>query len=279
MDSATKLPLVDAIAAYFSRTEETLANPYPIFHRLRAEAPVFRVRPGDPTGYYVLTRYADCAFVAGDPRFLSNRAKFASRQTQRDLLPEPDRTYAKSVVRSTASWILNIDAPDHTRLRGLANKAFTARTITLMRERIQSLVDDLLDVVEPSGHLDVIADLAYPLPMIVIAELLGVPVEDRDRIRQWSHDLALTFDGLRDPGIVFRAFETFDAYLSGIIATRRVQPDNDLLSQFIVAEEQGDRLTREEMIAMCVLLLVAGHETTTNLIGNGVLALLRHSEQ
>jgi cytochrome P450 len=274
-----ELTLDDAVTAYFSRTEETLADPYPTFKRLRADAPVYRVRPDDPTGYYVLTRYADCAFVAGDPRFLSNRAKFASRQLANDLRPEPDRTYARSVAQASASWILNLDAPDHSRLRGLASKAFTSRTVTLMRERIQRLVDDLLDAVAPSGQMDVIANLASPLPVIVISELLGVPVDDHDRIRQWSRDLALVFDGLREPGVVYRAFEAFDAYLTGIIAARRLQPGDDLLSQFIGAEEQGDRLTREEMIAMCVLLLVAGHETTTHLIGNGVLALLRHPEQ
>lgn len=271
--------LDDAVRAYFSRTAETLANPHPLFHRLRAEAPVYRVRPGDPTGYYVLTRYADCAFVARDPRFLSDRSKFVSRQTERDQLPEPERTYATAVAQATASWMLNKDAPDHTRLRGLASRAFTARAIELLRERVQQLVDASLDLVAPTGQMDVIASLARPLPTAVISELLGVPIEDRSLFRQWSNDLARVFDGPGERARVFHALQSFDVYLSRVIAARRVQPGDDLLSALISAEEDGGRLTREEMVATCVLLLVAGHETTTNLIGNGLLALLRHPDQ
>jgi cytochrome P450 len=174
------------------------------------------------------------------------------------------------------------DPPDHTRLRALVSKAFTPRAVEAMRPRIQEIVNELLDRVVPTGTMDIIADLAYPLPVTVICEMLGVPVPDQGPIRQWSTDLARSLDAVGlpgDPEIAARGTQARHAlgeYFRGLIPERRQHPRSDLLSALIAAEEAGDRLTESELLAMCVLLFVAGHETTVNLIGNGVLALLNH---
>lgn len=177
------------------------------------------------------------------------------------------------------------DPPDHTRLRALVNRAFTPRVIENLRSRIQQIVEQLLDRAQDAGAMDVIADLAYPLPVTVICDMLGVPPGDRDRIRQWSADVARSLDAIglpADPEIVERgrsARHALGDYFRGLIPERRKRPQADLLSLLIAAEEQGDRLSEGELLAMCILLFIAGHETTVNLIGNGMLALLRHPEQ
>jgi len=178
-----------------------------------------------------------------------------------------------------------MDPPDHTRLRALVNKAFTAKTVSSMEDRIQHLVDGLLDAVQAQGRMEVIFDLAYPLPVMVIAEMLGVPTEDRDRFKKWSDDMSILLGG--DPGalpeeVLRRAIasrEELVEYFRTVAARRRQQPGNDLLSALLQAEEEGGRLTEDELYSTVVLLLVAGNETTTNLIGNGLLALLRHPDQ
>jgi cytochrome P450 len=181
--------------------------------------------------------------------------------------------------------MLDRDPPDHTRLRGLASKAFTPRVVEALRPRIQQIVDDLLAGVEPRGGMDLIEEFAYPLPVIVICEMLGVPVEDHERFKGWSLDLARGLDSVLlgpDSEVARRsgaAREALTEYFRGLIGTRRVSPRADLLSALIAAEEAGDRLTEHELLATCILLLVAGHETTVNLIGNGTLALLRHPDQ
>jgi pimeloyl-[acyl-carrier protein] synthase len=177
------------------------------------------------------------------------------------------------------------DPPDHTRLRALVSKAFTPRVIEHMRAHIQEIVDRLLDRVQPAGAMDVIADLAYPLPVTVICEMLGVPLTDHESIRDWSADIARSLDAIGLPSdveIVERgrvARRAIGDYFRRLVPRRRADPQNDLLTGLIAAEEQGDKLSEGEVIAMCVLLFIAGHETTVNLIGNGLLALLRHPEQ
>jgi pimeloyl-[acyl-carrier protein] synthase len=174
------------------------------------------------------------------------------------------------------------DPPDHTRLRTLVSKAFTPRVIEGLRPHIQQIVDGLLDRVRDRRAMDLIADLAFPLPVIVISEMLGVPAADRDRFRQWSLDVARSLDAIAlpvGPEVIERgnaARRALADYFRGLIAERRRRPQADLLSGLIAAEEQGDTLSQAELLATCVLLLVAGHETTVNLIGNGMLALLRH---
>jgi hypothetical protein len=248
-----------------------LADPYPVYHRLRAEDPVHH----HPFGFYVLTRYDDVAAFLRDPRFGKSgyQALFESRFGG----------------GADASWLalsmLFRDPPDHTRLRALVGKAFTPRVVETLRPRVQTIVDRLLDRAAGAGRMEVIADLAYPLPVTVISELLGVPATEADVVRGWSLDLARALDAIAlpvDPEVIERgrrATGDMVDYFRRLAEARRRQPGPDLLSGLVEAEEAGDRLTERELLATCVLLYVAGHETTVNLIGNGLLALLRHPEE
>lgn len=256
---------------------EFIADPYPFYHRLRAEDPVHRT----PLGFWVLTRYDDVVTLLRDQRFGRKgfepllAALFGSGSEQPGLVTS----------------MLFRDPPDHTRLRALVSKAFTPRVVEGMRPHIQEIADRLLDAVRDTNAMDVIADLAYPLPVVVICEMLGVPTADRDSFRQWSLDIARSLDAigmqatgmLTDPEVVVRgngARRALTAYFrNGLIPERRKHPRADLLSALIAAEEQGDKLSEGELLATCNLLFVAGHETTVNLIGNGLLALLRHPDQ
>jgi len=248
-----------------------IADPYPLLRRLRVEAPVYR----HPLGFYALTRYDDVAAYLRDSRF--GKDGYAA-------LFE-----ARFGGGADASWLatsmLFRDPPDHTRLRTLVSRAFTTRVVEALRPRIEAMVVDLLDRVAGAGTMDVIADLAYPLPVTVISELLGVPAADADAVRAWSLDVARALDAIAlpvGPEVIEhgrRATAAMVAYFRGLVAERRRRPGTDLLSGLVEAEEAGDRLSERELLATCVLLYVAGHETTVNLIGNGVLALLRHPEQ
>jgi len=243
------------------------ADPYPTYHRLRAEDPVHRTT----MGFWILTRYDDVATVLRDARF--GRKGFD--ELIRDRFGE--NTFDQAMLFR--------DPPDHTRLRALVNKAFTPRVIEEMRAKIQKTVDRLLDGVRDARAMDVIADLAYPLPVSVISEMLGVPAEDRDLFRGWSADIARSLDAIvlpTEPEVVERgnaARHALSSYFRALIAERRRRPQRDLLSDLIAAEEQGDKLSEEELMATILLLFVAGHETTVNLIGNGTLALLRNPNQ
>ena len=186
------------------------------------------------------------------------------------------------MVELQRRWMLFKNPPDHTRLRGLVHKAFTPRRVEQMRSQIQAITDGLLDRVQAAGRADLIAELAYPLPVTVIAAMLGVPAEDHAQFHAWSDALAHSLDLTEDPEVYTRASRAavaLTAYLRTIIEQRRRQPQDDLLSALILAEEGGGRLSEDELYATVTLLLVAGHETTVNLIGNGVLALLRHPDQ
>src|SRR3990170_7334003 len=179
--------------------------------------------------------------------------------------------------------MLTSDPHEHTRLRGLVNKAFTPRAVERLRPHIQQIVDGLLAGVVEAGRMDVIQDLAYPLPVIVIAEMLGISPQDRAQFKKWSTDIAATTGGpLLAPEVLERARQSaieLADYFRGVIARRRREPQDDLISALIAAEEQGQVLSEDELLATCILLLVAGNETTTNLIGNGMLALLRHPDE
>jgi pimeloyl-[acyl-carrier protein] synthase len=247
------------------------ADPYPFYRRLREKEPIHR----SPMGFWVLTRYEDCVAVLRDQRF--------GREEFQQMLSSVygDDSEKPQLPRS----MLFRDPPDHTRLRGLVSKAFTPRMIETMRDHIQEIVDRLLDRVQDAGRMDVMEDLAYPLPVTVICEMLGVPVTDHASIRGWSADIARSLDAIglpSDQGIVERgrtARRSLAGYFRRLVPERRARPQQDLLSGLIAAEEQGDKLSQDEVIAMCLLLFIAGHETTVNLIGNGTLALLRHPEQ
>jgi cytochrome P450 len=251
-------------------------DPYPVYARLRAEAPVYPA----PFGGVVLSRYVDCVAILRDPRSSSD---FRNSDEFKWFVEQQGPEQA-NILLGEARPFLFLDPPDHTRLRGLVNKAFTPKTVEGMRGRIQEIVDELLDAIAAKGEIEVIEDFAYPLPVRVICEMLGVPVADHETFKQWSRELARSLDPDEFlPAEVIerrqKAIESFTQYFAQLIDKRRQEPRDDLLSALIAAEEAGDKLSEAELLATCILLLVAGHETTVNLIGNGTLALLRNLEQ
>jgi hypothetical protein len=244
------------------------ADPYPVYAVLRDQAPCYvgRVRSFP---FHFVTRYEDVAAALRDPRL-------SAKKYPDDMLAEGVPDSFRRLGELLTHMMLLKDAPDHTRLRGLVNKAFTPRVVDGLRPRAAAIVEELLDVVQPSGRMDVIRDLATPLPVIVIAELLGIPGADRERFKQWSDEIAVVMDGsIRTAGLpaAARSAGELAAYLGTQVAARRASPRDDLLSRLIAARDREDALSEEELIATCVLILLAGHETTTNLIGNGMLAL------
>ncbi len=242
---------------------EFKANPYPFYARLRAEAPVYRTKFLGQTTWLV-TRYADVQMVFKDERFV------------KDWWPKTKWLYR--VSGPTIRHMLNRDGADHTRLRALVHKAFTPSLMEGLRQRIQSACDELLSELERNGQMELMSGFALPLPLRIISELLGIPEGDRYRLHNLSRrslsasNLAGTLLSLPDQRRLIRRVRK-------LIADRRASPREDLISALVKAEEAGDKLTEEELVATIVLLLIAGYETTVNLIGNGVLALLQHPEQ
>jgi hypothetical protein len=251
---------------------EFIANPYPFYHRLRAVEPMHLT----PLGLYVASRHADITTILRDKRFGKD---FVGRMTRRygpQILEEP-------VYRSMSHWMLQQDPPDHGRLRGLVVRAFTARRVEDMRPRIQEIVDGIIDRVEARGQMDLIADFAFRLPVIVICDMLGIPVEDREVFFASSRDggrlldlAPLTSDEIKQQNASNLA--TVE-YFHRLFELRRREPGNDLTTQLVHAEEEGNKLSNEELTANIILLFGAGHETTVNLIGNGLLALHRNPDQ
>jgi len=251
------------------------ANPYPLYDRLRSEDPVHWSAMME---VWVLSRYDDIVGVLTDQRWSADR-----RQARNRFAAEAQRRQEEFGPFGRTQTMLTADPPLHTRLRRLVSKAFTPRMVEGLRPRIQEIVDELMDAVQGSGRMDVIRDLAYALPVIVIAEMLGVPPQDRDRFKHWSDEIVGALNG------PFALEETLQrartsanelaTYMHGVIEERRREPRDDLMSGLIAAEEQGQILSEDEMLATAMLLLVAGNETTTNLIGNGTLALLRNPDQ
>ena len=260
------------------RSAGSLENPYPIYSVIRTVRPVLEVPVPNYTGpgMWMLTRYRDIHSVLRDPRFSVERLRAPVMRDNLDRMPEFLRRSATG-MRS----MLTMDPPDHTRVRKLVNKVFTPKRIAALRGHIEAIVRELADEAQAKGTFDLIHDVAEPLPAIVIAELLGVPVEDHRQFRQWSSTM---INGFASPSAEGRATgaeaarQIFD-YLADIIAARRRAPREDLISAMIAAQEERDALTDAELLATGNLLLLAGHETTTNLIGNGTLALLREPDQ
>src|SRR5687767_2477349 len=252
------------------------ANPYPFYAQLRSEDPVHW---DESMGFWVLTRYADIASVYSDSRF--SRAQGLKRGFER--LPEAEQRIAEPVYHTFSKTMFYSDPPYHTRLRGLVNNAFTPNAVEQMRPYVQRMVDSLLDAVQTQGKMDAIRDLAHPLPVLVIAQMLGLPAEERVRFKEWSDDLFAILGSVpHAPELMERAAQSLaelTAYLTTLSEGRRLQPQNDLLSALVGVVEKGERLTQEELIANVTILLSAGHETTSNLIGNGLLALLRNPHQ
>lgn len=255
---------------------EVRADPYPFYAQLRAQDPVHWE---EELGFWMLTRYADIAAVYNDPRF--SRAQGLKRGYER--LPESEQVIAKPVYHSFSKTMFYADPPYHTHLRGLVNNAFTPNAVEGMRPHIQRIVDDLLDAVQDKDGFDAIHDLAHPLPILVIAQMLGLPAEERLRFKQWSDDLFAILGSVpHTPEAMERAalsLEELTSYLTELSAARRLEPRGDILSALLSAVEHGERLTQEELVANVTILLSAGHETTSNLIGNGLLALLNNPDQ
>lgn len=252
-------------------TVEGRRNPLAMYAKLRAEEPLTRiVDPMRKLPFWLFTRYDDCVEILKDPRFGKDSRKLTAEEIARNGFTDE--------LAMLGQHLLGTDPPDHTRLRGLVAKAFTPTRIEGLRPRIQAIAEQLFDHVESRHEMDIVADFAYPLPVTVIAELLGVPVDDHPRFRAWTTTIMTPpADGNMD---VIRAagFEFFQ-YLMGLIETRRAAPQDDLISALVAAEEGGDKLNGQELVGMLFLLLVAGHETTVNLIANGTLALLDFPDQ
>lgn len=247
---------------------EEWPDPHPHYHRMRAATPVLSIPEWDE---YVFTRWEDCERILRDPTMSSDPAN--------RRLEVPFMEFGEGMERPRS--MLMMDPPDHTRLRKLVSKAFTPRTVEQLRPHVADLVNTMLDEVDPSGF-DLISSLGFPLPVTVICEMLGVPAEDRHLFGPWSSDASRMLDADLDEATIQRgvmAFMQLVNYLNGIFEERRAAPRDDLLSALLAAEEEGDRLSEEELRSTVVLLFVAGHETTMNLIGNGTVAMMRQRDQ
>ncbi|MDI1449985.1 cytochrome P450 [Polyangium sp. 6x1] len=255
-------------------TLEGRKAPHPIYKRLRAEEPVVQIlEPYRKTPFWLLTRYADCVDMLRDPRFGKDFTK---------LPPEvKGRLRVADEFDVLGKHMLSADPPDHTRLRSLVAKAFTPQIVEGLRRRISTIAENLVSaaIAHDSSGMDIVSQFSYPLPVTVIAELLGVPASDQDDFRRWTTTLFTPADteeklaNLRATGFAFLQ------YFMALIERRRAEARDDLVSALVAAEEGGDRLSTQELVGMLFLLLVAGHETTVNLITNGMLALMDHPEE
>jgi cytochrome P450 PksS len=255
-------------------TPQFKANPFPFLASLRANQPVYRTGLPDKvkTPVWLITRYEDVNALLKDERFTKNRRSALTPEQIRGL------PWVPPMFRPLERNMLDLDTPDHTRLRALVHKGFTPRLVERMRERVQTLADELLEGVARRGEMDLINDYALPLPMTIITEILGVPTRDRHKFHKWSK--AVVSLSSPDPTVrVIPSVWMFIRYLRRFFKVRRRDPQDDLASALIQAEEAGDKLSEDELLAMVFLLLIAGHETTVNLIGSGTLALLEHPDQ
>jgi len=258
----------------FLQDPDFFANPYALYDRWRNEAPV-RWEPA--LNGWCVTSHAAISAALADPHLSSDRT-----EAYLAAFPPDARETLWPFARARSDMMLFVDPPKHTRLRGLVQKAFTPKMIEQLRPQIEQLVSEFLAPAEANGEFDLISDLSETLPGVVIAELLGVPPADRPQFKRWALDFATAISGGRSLDVVLQAqtsLLTMAEYLRPIIAARRVRPADDLLSALVAVEQQGELLNETELVVTCMLLLIAGSETTTNLIGNGMLALLRNPGQ
>ena len=264
--TATSEPLFNPLS------QDYIKNPYPHYVRLREHDPMHL----NAHGAFVASRHADVTLVLRDKRFGKDYVERTIRRYGPKIMDEP-------MFRSMSHWMLQQDPPDHTRLRGLVVKAFTARRIEDMRPRIQEVVDQTIDAVFEKGHMDLIEDFAFRLPVTIICDMLGIPEEHREVFYNGSRNGGRILDPVPLTPEEITQANMVDAmtkmYFEPLFEMRRRNPGNDLITQLIQAEEAGDKLTNEEMTANIILLFGAGHETTVNLIGNGLLALFRNPDQ
>lgn len=256
-------------------SQESFADPYAFFGALREHDPVHYNAAHKS---WVITRYEDVAAGFLDRRLSSDRVQAVYEHK----LTDEERRARRPTYEVLSDWMVFKDPPAHTRLRNLVKSAFTPRAVQRLEPRIVEVVEHVLDLPD-TGTVDIVRDIAYPIPAMVIAELLGVPAEDRDLFRGWSDDITtLVFEGAKDESDRQRAQDGLVAlagYLRGLVGQHRRSPADNLISGLIAAQEGDETLTEDEIVHTCVLLLFGGHETTTNLIANGFLALLRHPDQ
>ncbi len=250
------------------------ANPFPFYAYLRAEAPVFRttVKMPDKRSVWIISRYEDVLAALKDEQFAKDRRNVMTRE---QLKKQP---YVPAAFRALEHNMLDLDAPDHTRLRGLVHKAFTPKLVEEMRVRVERISTELLDAMARKGEADLIHDYALQIPLTIISEILGIPKEDSDKFHNWSKKMVSiqsTFSAL----LTTPTLLLFMRYLRKLFKQRRAEPQDDLISALVQAEEAGSQMSEDELLAMVFILLIAGHETTVNLIGTGTLELLRHPDQ
>ncbi|KRR18893.1 cytochrome P450 [Bradyrhizobium retamae] len=266
VQAASSAPLFNPLAPEFIR------NPYPHYERMRTTDPVHLT----PLGMYVASRHAEVSLVMRDKRFGKDYVERTVRRYGPKIMDEP-------VFRSMSHWMLQQDPPDHTRLRGLVVKAFTARRVEDMRPRIQQVVDETLDRIIPQGRMDLIEDFAFRLPVTIICDMLGIPEDHREAFYTGSRDGGRLLDPVPLSPEEIKQGNASNAlaamYFQQLFDLRRKSPGDDLITQLVQAEEDGSKLTNEELTANIILLFGAGHETTVNLIGNGLLALHRNPDQ
>jgi cytochrome P450 len=246
------------------------ANPHPFYARLREEEPVWRTTLPDKRTAWLVTRYEDVAAVLKDDNFAKDPRGAQEQRAEGPWVP--------GFLKPLEQNMLDLDDPDHKRLRTLVSKAFTPRLIERLRGRIEAICQELLGAMERRGRAELVRDYALPLPATVIAELLGVPAGDHRKFHRWSNRIVSVSSG-RDVWQALPAALAFVRYLRKMAERRRVSPGEDLMSSLVQAEEAGDKLSQDELLAMSFLLLVAGHETTVNLIASGTLALVQHPDQ
>jgi cytochrome P450 PksS len=251
-------------------SSEFKANPWDFFASLRGEQPVRSIELRNGATAWLITRYDDAMAVLADARFAKDPSKATGAKPP----------WLPGALRALSRNMLDLDEPDHRRLRNLVQKAFTPRVVEELRPRIESIAAELLDRIAHRGHrADLIADYAAPIPVTIIAELLGVRQRDRAKFQRWSSHLVAADTSAWHKLRAIPSGIAFILFLRRLIRQRRTALQDDLLSRLIEVQDEGDRLNADELLAMCFLLLVAGHETTVNLIGNGVLALLQHPEE
>jgi pimeloyl-[acyl-carrier protein] synthase len=250
------------------------ADPYPVYREMRMKDPVHW---SELARAWFLTRYAETVSVLKDNRFSVDGTQQKSNERMGYKLDE-----ASPLRRINKRWMLFVDPPDHTRLRGLVNRAFTPKAVEGLRPKIQELVDGLLDQVQDRGHMDIVHDLGDPLPAKVLAYLLGLPAEDSAVLKPWADVVGMGIDPILAPEVVVRINKVIleaGEYFERHIEQRRRNPGDDLLSSLISVEEQGEKLSSDELLSLLFLFLAAGTETTTNLTCNGLYTILRHPDQ
>jgi len=244
------------------------SNPYPFYARLRKEHPVIQVVTPDGHLAWLITRYDDALNALKDKRLSKDIANLGEK-------PPWVPKYFEPLARN----MLDLDDPDHARLRTLVHKAFTPKLIETLRASIETLSEELIESAKPRGRMDLIAEFALPLPVAVISQMLGIPKREQDKFHRWSNAIVASQSSKFGALKAIPSVLSFLRYIRRLVRLRQVHPEDDLTTAMVQAEEAGDRMNADEMLAMIFLLLIAGHETTVNLIGNGMLALFTHPEQ